>query len=224
MKLKELVAKQQIIRFNDILRITKSNSYAKVLIHRAIKSGALIQIRKGVYSASNDIYVIASNIYYPSYLSFLSASYLYGFTEAIPVTVYVATSQKHKGLDVLEYIIKFKRIPHVYGYHKEKHEGGEIFLADQEKLMVDSFLYPECMGNFLEIENVFSKSAAPDLNRLKNYLARIGSNKAYRQIGYMVEKYKQVDISGWMKIDRNYHDLNPFLKGRKINKKWRLRI
>ena len=212
-----------VIRFNDVLRRVKSRGYAKVLLHRKVKDGSIIRVKRGVYSASDDVYVIASNLYFPSYLSFLSASYLHGFTETIPVTVYVACAKAHPTLDVLGYRIVFSRTRPMRGYHKEGHDGGELFLADVEKLMVDAFLHPGNMGGFPEIERVFTGAPRPDVGKLKEHLLALGSNKVYRQVGCMLERHAGIDISGLMGVDRNYHDLDPFRRGDGTCRKWRLR-
>ena len=216
--------KHPVIHFNEIVRKIGNRNYAKIFVHRLIKAGKLRTIGKGAYSASDNIFAIASNVHFPSYLSFLSASYLYGFTQAIPVRAYVVTEKKHKTAKIMDYEIEFVASRHVWGYHKEKQGEEDIFLADIEKLMIDAFLKPEHMGNFNEMENIFVQSSEPSLEKLKEYMLRLDSGRIYRQVGYMLEKHKGIDIHGWMKFDKNYYSLNPFQRGRKIDKKWRLRV
>lgn len=217
---KDWVRKQPIIHFNEIVRRLRSRGYAKVLVYRLVKSGHLVRVAKGIYSASDNPFEVASNIYYPSYISFLSASYRHGFTETIPRIMHVVSNKVHKALDFQGYSIEFIKSREVSGYHKD----GNEFIADVEKLMVDAFSHPECVGNFDEITNIFSKSERIDVNMLKRYLEKLGSGKVYRCVGYMLEKYKNEDIFGFMPIDKNYYNLDPFKPGKKINKKWRLRI
>jgi len=89
--------------------------------------------------------------------------------------------------------------------------------------MIDAFLKPECMGNFQEIENVFANAPEPDIEKLRGYLQRLGSERVWRQAGYLLEKHRGIDISGLMEMSRNYYPANPFAKGSGINRKWRLR-
>jgi len=213
-----------IITINEIARRAGSPDYARLLAHRLVKAGKLIRVAHGAYSSSDNIFAIASNIYYPSYISFISASYLQGLTQAIPVTVYVATVVRHPSVEAMGYTLKFVHLGSIWGYHKERQGEEDVFVADIEKLMIDAFLTPECMGNFQEIENVFSRSPAPDLGRLKEYLQKLGSGRVYRQVGYMLQKHKGIDISGWMAIGRNYCEANPFSNGKGTVAKWRLMI
>jgi len=224
MRERKWLEKQAVLRFNDIARYFNSREYARVFLHRMAKAGNIRRVMKGVYSASDDIFAIASNIYYPSYISFLSASSLYGFTQAIPIVVYVATTRKHQHLETMGYGVEFVQMKEVWGYRKERRGNADAFIADVEKLMIDAFIKPEHMGNFHEIELVFANSAKLDVARLKEYILRLGSGRVYRQVGYMLEKQRGMDIEGWMEVDRNYYALNPFQSGRKVNKKWRLRV
>ena len=80
------------------------------------------------------------------------------------------------------------------------------------------------MGNFDEIINVFKNSKNIEKTKVIEYLNQMNSNKISRQVGYLLEMYQNMDISESVKINKNYYDLNPFEKGKKINKKWRLKI
>lgn len=224
MKWRDWIGSRTIVRFGEVARRVKSKGYARLLVHRMLKQGILKRLAQGCYSVSNDVFSIASNIYYPGYLSFISASYRYGFTEAIPRTVYVAVPKRRKNIAWEGYDIRFIPLKHIWGYHKEGRDSSTSFIADVEKLMIDAFLYPQAMGNFEEIENVFRKVETVDLERMKEYVKRLDSNRIYRQIGYLLEKYQQISLKGLLPIDKNYYNLNPFQKKRakKINKKWRL--
>lgn len=221
MKTKDWMKKFPIVRFNEISRRLNGKEYAKVFTHRLTKSGYLTRVIKGVYSASDNPFEVASNIYYPSYISCLSASYRFGFSEAIPRVIHIVSQKKHNYIEFKGYSIEFVKLPCVWGYHKEDNE----FIADVEKLMIDAFLRPNCMGNFDEIISIFERCEKIDVAKLAGYLKRLNSNKIFRCVGYMLEKYKQIDISNVIPIDKNYHALNPFKVGKKtMNKKWRLRI
>ncbi|MDO8553681.1 MAG: hypothetical protein Q7S22_02650 [Candidatus Micrarchaeota archaeon] len=223
MENREWLKKTSVIRLNEISRRVSSKAYAKLLVHRLIKSGKLSKITKGIYSASDDIFSIASNIYFPSYISGLSASYRYGITEVIPIIITIITGKKHKRIEHSGYKIEFIQSKKVWGYHKEGNDNEAVFIADFERLVIDVFFYPKQMGNFDEIENIFKSIEKIDVEKLKGYLKRVKSNKIYRQVGYMLEKYRGLDISNLMKINRNYYQLNPFVKkGKTLDRKWRL--
>ncbi len=219
----EWMKTQTIVRFNEIARRVANKEYAKLLVYRLIKAGKLFRITRGAYSNSDDIFSIASNLYFPGYLSGLSASYRYGLTEIIPITMSVVTTKKHKTIEYKNYQIEFVKSDEVWGYHKEGNNNEIVFIVDLEKLFIDSFLYPRQMGNFNEIENVFKNADSIDVGKVKEYLKKQKSNKLYRQVGYMLEKYNNIDISGLMEVNKNYYQLDPFQKRKKkFNKKWRM--
>ena len=216
---------QPIVRFNEIARQVANKEYAKLLAYRLIKAGKLSRITRGTYSNSDDIFSIASNLYFPGYLSGLSASYRYGLTEIIPITMSVVTTRKHKTIEYKNYQIEFVKSDEVWGYHKEGKNKDIVFIADLEKLFIDAFLYPEQLGNFEEIKNIFKNAEDIDVERVKSYLKKLKSNKVYRQVGYILEEYRDLDISSLIKINKNYYSLDPFQKKRKaLDKKWRLFI
>src|SRR3989338_11699103 len=105
---------------------------------------------KAVFSVQD----VASNIVIPSYISFWSASYYYGFTEQILVTMYIASTRRVKNFKALGYKIKFVKISNFFGYHKIKTNNGEMFIADHEKLLIDALQNQKQMGNFDEIIKV----------------------------------------------------------------------
>ncbi|HII53785.1 TPA: hypothetical protein HA316_03040 [Candidatus Micrarchaeota archaeon] len=216
--------KTPVLRLNEIARRLSSKGYARLAVHRMVKQGAVARVTKGAYSASDDIFAVATNLHYPSYASFLAASYRQGLTEAIPRLITVATTKRHPPIDFKRYRIEFARLSHIWGYHKEGDGANVAFIADIEKLMLDAFLRPGLMGNFEEIRNVFKNGESIDAEKIRAYLKRLGSNKIYRQVGYMLGEYNGMDIHGLIPVDNNYYDLNPFAKktGKTADKKWRL--
>ena len=143
-----------VFHLNDIARRTKSQGYARLAAHRLVKEGLVKRITRNAYTSSDDIFAIASNMHHPSYISFLSASYRHGFTETIPQRVYVASATRHRTIEFDAYVIELVPFRHIWGYHKEGEGPHLAFIADPEKLMIDAFIKPACMGNFSEIENV----------------------------------------------------------------------
>ncbi|MBI5636244.1 hypothetical protein HY993_04750 [Candidatus Micrarchaeota archaeon] len=223
MRNNEWMEKFPVIRLNEIARRTKSKAYAKLLVHRLVRAGKLTKAARGAYSAFEDVFSVASNLYFPSYVSGLSASYRNGLTEAIPISITVITGGKHKKIEYKKYVVEFIDSKQLWGYHKEGKDNGVVFAADLEKLLLDAFLHPRQFGNFEEIENAFKNSENIDVEKLKAYLLRLNSNKVYRQVGCLLERHQGTDLSGLMPVNKNYYRLNPFIgKGRKLNKKWRL--
>jgi len=216
---------KSVFSVQDIQRMGGfSREYAKLVLNRLVKRKLIKKVTRNVYTVQKDILVIASNLKIPSYVSFWSASSYYGFTEQILNTVYVACTRKIKQIAFEGYNIKFVEVKDFFGYKKIKTEHGEIFIVNNEKLLIDSLLHFKEMGNFDEIEKVFQKTEVSK-EKIIEYLEKINNQSLIKRVGYLLEKYKDIDISKFFKMDRNYFYLNQFSKKYKsLNSKWMVYI
>lgn len=224
-ELLEKLKEKSVFRIQDIERIAYCNrKYAKLMAHRLKKKGLIKEVARNAFTTKDSIFVIASNLAYPSYISFWSASYFLGYTEQIVNTVHVAVTRRIKPIKFEGYTIKFIPLRDFFGYKKIRTDEGDIFVAEDEKLLIDAFLkYREC-GNFDEIEKIFENSKV-DKKRLIAYLKRINNQTVAKRVGFLLEKTKGMDISKSVKMDKNYVSLNPFLKiWKKTNSKWRVLV
>lgn len=214
-----------VFRLNDIQRIEScSREYAWQVVSRLRKRGLIKKVTKDVYTTKSGINVIASNLIYPCYISFWYASYYLGFTEQIVNTVQVATTARKKPLEFEKYNIKFIPLKHFFGYRKIRTNEGEMFLVENEKLLIDAFLRPKECGNFDEIEKIF-ESAKISREKTIDYLKRTGAQTVIKRACFMLEKKKGMDLSGEFRLDKNYIFLNPFSKKyTRLDSKWRVKI
>ena len=214
-----------VFSLQDVQRIGDySREYTKLVLNRLMKRKLIKKITKNRYTVQKDIFVIASNIKIPSYISFWSASSYYEFTEQILNTIHIACTRRIRPISFEGYKIKFIKVNQLFGYKKVKTNNGEIFIVNSEKLLIDCLLHFEEMGNFDEIEKVFQK-ANISKETIIEYLKKANNLSLTKRIGYLLEKYKKIDISKYFKIDRNYVYLNQFSKKQKqINSKWRVYI
>ena len=224
-KLIEKLEEKAVFSVQDVQRIGDfTREYAKLVLNRLVKRKLIKKVTRNSYTVQKDILVISSNLKIPSYISFWSASSYYGFTEQILNTVYIACTRKIKQIAFEGYKIKFVEVKDLFGYKKVKAVGGEIFIAEQEKLMIDCFLHFKEMGNFDEIEKVFQK-AEISKEKIVEYLKRVNNLSLVKRIGFMLEKYKRIDISKSFKMDRNYVYLNRFSKRYKnLDSRWMVKI
>lgn len=209
----------------DIERLGNVNrNNAKLILNRLKKKELIRQITKNVYTTKDDIFLIASNIVHPSYISFWSASYYLGFTEQIVNMIQVATTRRVRMINYEGYDIKFVPLKYFFGQRKIRTAEGEIFIVENEKLLIDAFLHPNEMGNFDEILKIF-RNAEISENKIVEYLKRVKVQSVIKRVGYLLEKEKGLDISSYFYIDRNYARLNPFsTEARKIDSKWRVKL
>lgn len=219
LKEKSVFSVQDIQRIGDF-----SREYSKLVLNRLAKRKLIKKVTRNSYTTQKDIFIIASNLKTPSYISFWSASSYYGFTEQILNTVYIACTRKIKQINFEGYKIKFVEVNDLFGYKKIKSEKGEIFIAEQEKLLIDCLLHFKEMGNFDEIEKVFQKTKISE-DKIIEYLKKTDNLSLIKRVGYLLEKYKHMDISKSFKMDRNYVLLNQFSKKYKnLNSKWMVKL
>lgn len=202
-----------------------TNDYAYTYLYRQNKANKIKKITKGKYTTKTDPYIIATNLFTPSYLSFWSASYFKGYTEQIVNTLQIATTIKKKQIFFENYTFEFTKLSKkaFFGFEKIYYGNDFIFIATDEKLLIDAILYPKKMGNFDEIEKIcINSTIKKDL--VIEYLKKINNKSLNKKIGFLLEKYKKIDISKEIMFkDTNTILLSKFQEGKHINSKWRIK-
>lgn len=179
-----------VFTLKDAEKITHApRGYLRLFLHRCVKSGAIARAERGVYyvKARSNEYEVASHIVYPSYISLISALHYYGLTTQIPHVIYVVSPERHGRIgNVWGFEILFKRIklPMMFGYHKEP--GGNIFIADPEKAIVDIFYFGDV--NDLD-ESVFDKPSRIDIKKLIEYAMRSGEPRVINGVRRLLSEH-----------------------------------
>jgi predicted transcriptional regulator of viral defense system len=202
-----------------------NDDYTYTKLNRLYKKGKIKKIVKGKYTQTDNIYVISSNLYIPSYISFWTASSLKGFTEQIINTIHVITTKNHKDIYFENYKICFHKFSKsiFFGYQKEKVGNFFQFISDDEKLIIDCILFQRFIGNFDELIKIVKESSL-DKNKMVTYLKRINNISLNKRVGFLIEKFKGIDLLNELNIkDKNYIRLSIFNKGLKTDSKWRLK-
>lgn len=221
----EKLREKVVFNISDIERLTRSNhKYSKLILNRLKKANLIKKITKNVYTTNTNPYIISCHIKTPSYISLWSASSFLGYTDQMPKIIHIISPVRAKEINFNNYKISFIRLNKFFGYKKVKTKEGELFIAENEKLLIDAFLKYKEMGNFDEILNII-KNAEISKEKLIVYLKKINNQSVTKKIGYSLEKERAIDISKQFKFDNNYVILNPFeKKWEGINAKWRVKI
>ena len=127
---------------------TPNKRYA--LVKRALASGELIRIKRGLYCLAKkyhrvplDLFVVAQAIYYPSYISLYSAMSYHGL---IPEAVYSITSvstKRRKSFNTPIATFDFFNVPEknfLEGIQRIEGESGAFLIATPQKSILD-FVY-----------------------------------------------------------------------------------
>lgn len=215
-----------IFTVNDMARIIGADKdYTRVYLHRIETKGIIEAVERNKYTlAGNHPYVTATNIIFPSYMSFLTALHYYGATTQIPGSIYIASIRSKKSLNLSGYSVEFVKLKkeRFFGYRREKFQGKFVFVAEKEKLIVDSLFLPR----YCPVDETFKALEDKELkiDTLIEYGLKMDSIVTLKRLGCLLELIG-IDIYDGLryKLNRKYDLLNPFLakKGDK-NSKWRL--
>lgn len=217
-----------VLTTNDLAKITRySKNYLKLYIFRLKKQGLISEVEKGKFTLPKQHpFITATNLVFPSYLSFISAFSYYQLTTQMPRIIYVATTRSKKTVRLENYNLIFVKFPlsKIFGYHKEKFMGKEVFIAEKEKVIIDSLYLPK----YCPLSEIYAVLDSDfDLDKLISFALRMNSIVLIKRLGYLLE-LQGVDIYKKIKkkLNMRYDLLNPALGRKKNNKsiKWRLII
>jgi len=222
----EILKRNNLIIFKTkdlmlLLGISREKAYN--LIKALKRKNAIEAIKAGLYAleGTNEL-IIGSYLNWPSYLSFWSALSYYHYTDQLPKTIFYASTKYKKRRDNYKYVvISAKRF---FGYTKI----GNIIIAEREKAIIDSLLFPKYAGGIKELIACLEKSIN-ELNKEKllDYAVRIKSKAVLRRLGFILELIGCNSILKAIKknIGKGFELLDPSLNKRNnLNKKWLLDI
>ncbi len=202
-----------------ILNINQTKAYN--LIKSLKKKGIIKKINSFFALKDANDFVLGSIVHSPSYISFWTALNYYGWSDNMPNKIFFATTKYTKDIASFKYItLKKERF---FGYIKI---GGYI-IAEKEKAIIDSLLFPKYSGGMREIKECL-KTALKELNikKLISYSLKIKSKAVIRRLGFLLEQAGCKKTDKLKKhISKGYELLDPSLKRKnQFNKEWLLDI
>ena len=215
-----------VFTIQDVARLIKSSrSYVYTYLSRLESKNYVVRVERGKYALEGtQVQIIATNLLYPSYISFLSAFYFHGRTTQIPIEIDVICTKQKRSIRYEGYVIKFVTFQpkNVFGYRKIK-DGGFWFLGDIEKSIIDSLYLPR----YCSIHDVFdAMKEGIDDEKMIQYALKMGSTAMLKRVAFLLERIG-IDVYDKIrdKINNKYDFLDPYniRKGEK-SKKWRLVI
>jgi len=216
--------RKAVFSLSDLSKILgKDRAYTKVFANRLTR-GDLLNLERDKYTLrGTDPLVVASNVVFPSYVSFISAYQYYGLTTQLPRVIHVVTMKQRKGLAYDNTSIRFVRFlrHRFFGVRREVREGKLLFVAAVEKAIIDSLYLPKyCRAS----ETLFAlRNANLNLGRLVMFAEKMGSVALAKRLGFLLEIAGVDAPERWRTQSRDYVLLNPSLsrEGQK-NKRWKL--
>ena len=211
----EKFSETPVFSLADISQITKSKAYAKFLASSLLKKGKIKKIKRDLYTLHDDAFLVATFIIRPSYISSISALSFYRDISQIPNEIFCITNKSPKVFYFIQKI-RFFHSKFFFGFEEKEYKGFKILIADREKAIIDS------IGKvpIYVFEEAFEKV---NLERILEYVERIGKRSLAKRIGYLLEKHGYEVYPRLKKfIDNKFVFLDPIVKGRRKNKKWRV--
>lgn len=156
----------------------KSGVAAKFMLIRYTKKGLLRKLKRGLYISTNRTpspWLIANQLYKPSYLSLESALSYYGL---IPESVFSITSVTTKTTREFEagdrlYLYRTIKRQAFGGYRSIEINGELILIAEREKALADYLYFVFLKRGSLNERLSF---AGIKIRRLQNYLKAFGKS------------------------------------------------
>jgi predicted transcriptional regulator of viral defense system len=162
-------------------------------LDRWIKSGRLIQLRRGVYSIALPFqaeaphpFLVANHLRKPSYVSLQSALSYYGMIpEFVPATTSVTTGRPEELQTPLGRFV-FRHVKKIafFGYHqKEISRGQSVFLASPEKALLDLLYLTPGSDSMEYLQELRFEPMDPfDWEALHGHAERLKSRKLKRAV------------------------------------------
>ncbi|MFH0905996.1 MAG: hypothetical protein V1824_01505 [archaeon] len=196
----------------------------EVYLSRYLLNKKINKIEKGKYTTQDNVLTYCTQIISPSYLSFHSALYYYGFTTQLPLKETVAIRFIKKELEN----IKFIRIgsKSFFGYERIKYNGYDLFIATREKLLIDCVQYQNQSIQINELLDLLKSNLNKEM--IISYLKRINNLNLIKRIGYLLSLINidiYADFKSKIENNRKYILLNKNnSKTKKFNIKWKINI
>lgn len=205
-----------------LLGIKKVKAYN--LIKAMKKKDIIKKLGNGffVLKGANE-FAMGAALSYPSYVSFWSAMNYYGFSDQMPKRIFLAARKYTKDINNFKYITLSKK--RFFGYTKI----GEMTVAEKEKAIIDSILFPKYSGGINEIiKSIHAALNDISIKKLLSYALKVESKAVLRRLGFILENesYAKKSLEKIRKnIGNGYELLDPSLKRKNnLNKRWLLDI
>lgn len=214
--------------YNDALKIlNKDRKYTSLYLSRLIKTGSINRISRSRFAIPDiPIEIVASNLVFPSYISFLSGLSIHKLTTQITKSIQIVTTKSIKPLSYGDIDFQFTKMKpkRVFGYKKIISNLGSYFIGKVEKIIVDSLYLPQkcpIPETFFAIKNYRINKKL-----LSDYLLNMNSKITIKRCGYLLDLAGyQVPSNLMNNTSRKYELLNPSLPKRgEKNSVWHLII
>jgi predicted transcriptional regulator of viral defense system len=195
--------KKTTIRAMDVKSALRcSLDYAYFLLHNLKRKKWLERIDTGIYQFVPAAYgypekippanalVVGAAFVEPYYFSYYTSNSHYGFTTQMPFTLFIATTKKKPNVEWQGVTFNFVTLSKCkfFGYRLERVFDVEVYMAEPEKSLVDSFDKPHYAGGIEQLARIAWRGLARvDQNKLVDYALRMKSHALVQRLGFVVD-------------------------------------
>mgnify|MGYP000032264518 CR=1 FL=1 len=195
--------KKTIIRVPDVQdALHCSSDYAYFLLHKLERKGWLERIRAGVYQfvpaaygypekiPPANAFVVGAALIDPYYFSYYTSNSYYGFTTQMPFTLFIATTKKKAKVEWQSVTFKFVTLSKhkFFGYRIERVLDTDVYIAEPEKSLVDSFDKPHYAGGIEQLVRIIWRGFRKiDQEKLVDYTIRMKSHALVQRLGFIID-------------------------------------
>lgn len=233
--------KKNIITADDVKKILKTTKQkAFEIVHHLKKKQRLIQIKKGKYILvpikavdmhwSEHPFLIAPVFAPQYYISYRTALNFYGFTEQVPIVIYIACLRYRKPINLVNTKFQFVQLNKnkFFGYEEKQIDNKKIYFADKEKTLIDCLDKQHYGGSVIDIaKGLFRARKEVNLNKLIKYALRMKNKSLTKRLGYLLEllkiKFNKKNLLDKIRNDEKYVPLSTAFPSKgKLDKKWKI--
>lgn len=195
--------KKTIIRATDVQKVLNcSPGYAYFLLHKLKRKKWLERVATGVYQfipaaygypekiPPANAFAVGAALVEPYYFSYYTSNSHYGFTTQMPLTFFIATTKKKSTVEwqgaAFKFVTLLKR--KFFGYRLERVFDVEVYMAEPEKSIVDSFDKPHYAGGVEQLTRITWRGLARvDKSKLVDYAIRMRSHALVQRLGFIID-------------------------------------
>lgn len=190
-----------IVVISDIENsIGVSYDEAKKIANNLVKKKWLDRLTSGTYlivplaagehgKYTEHEFVIASHLATPMYISYWSALNYHGLTEQVPMTVFVATTERVPEREIHNVNYRFITLTDAKFFGHEAMAAGshQVNIATVEKTLADCADHPEYCGGIIELSKALANAENADYETLVECLLRMNNGAAIKRIVYLAD-------------------------------------
>ena len=179
-----------------------SPDYAYFLLHNLERKKWLERVATGVYQfvpaaygypekvPPANAFVVGAAFVEPYYFSYYTSNSHYGFTTQMPFTFFIATTKKKTKVEWQSVTFKFVTLSKrkFFGYQIKRVFEAEVYMADPEKSLVDSFDKPHYAGGIEQLARITWRGFARiDQSKLVDYAIKMKSYALVQRLGFIID-------------------------------------